>query len=263
MTQKRARKKKKSYRLRWPAIFMTALLVVLIALGLVLLLRSFSKTTASAKTSISSSPASANTSQTNSGNSGLKSLDGKTYLYRNGVKQTGFQTVDGKNYYFDPATAAEVGQMRPMTGNYWQESSMLQPYPDLSQYNNLSITVSTTQQRVYFKSGTQTIYVMYASTGGSDGSTPTGTYAVQSKAYWGATFYNASEGEGANYAVSWLDDGLYLFHSVPIDANGNYILSQATLLGQSAASHGCVRLSVADSQWLYDNIQVGTPVTIE
>ena len=45
-------------------------------------------------------------------------------------------------------------------------------------------------------------------------------------------FFNESSGEGANYWVSWKDHGVYLFHSVPIDASGDYIEEEAEELGQ-------------------------------
>src|SRR5699024_11470649 len=76
-------------------------------------------------------------------------------------------------------------------------------------------------------------------------------------------FYNAQSGEGANYWVSFKDHGIYLFHTVPVDANGNYVVSEAEQLGKSSNSHGCVRLSVADAKWFYENIKTGTKVVVE
>ena len=37
--------------------------------------------------------------------------------------------------------------------------------------------------------------------------------------------------------------------------------SEAEKLG-SPASHGCIRLSIADSKWLYDQLPTGTPIHI-
>ena len=48
-----------------------------------------------------------------------------------------------------------------------------------------------------------------------------------------------------------------------IDANGNYVVSEAEQLGKSSNSHGCVRLSVADAKWFYENIKTGTKVVVE
>ena len=80
--------------------------------------------------------------------------------------------------------------------------------PDLSQYSDLSVEVSLAKQRVYVKSGGQTIYTMIASTGVDD-ATPHGSYTIDTR---GEHFYNAEEGMGADYWVQFY--GSYLFHSV-------------------------------------------------
>lgn len=128
--------------------------------------------------------------------------------------------------------------------------------PDLSQYSNLSVDVNLAEQKVYVKSNGTTIYTMIASSGMND-ATPRGNYVIQQR---GTHFYNASEGMGADYWVRFR--GSYLFHSVPTGPEaGDYIASEGEKLGQPA-SHGCVRLSVADAQWFYNQIPEGTPVTI-
>lgn len=130
-------------------------------------------------------------------------------------------------------------------------------YPDMSQYDSddLSVQVSLAEQRVYIKNGDDTIYTMICSSG-MDGTTPTGTYYIQSR---GESFYNPNEQMGANYWVSFYGD--YLFHTVPTDINGEYIVPEAEKLGRPA-SHGCLRLTVSDAQWFYANIPDGTRVDI-
>ncbi|RSX53519.1 peptidase [Bifidobacterium goeldii] len=130
-------------------------------------------------------------------------------------------------------------------------------YPSLANVPGLNIEVSLGAQRVYVKSGSNTIYTMIASTG-TNNTTPRGIFHVQNR---GMNFYNPSEGMGANYWVSWKDWGVYLFHSVPTDANGNYIVSEANKLGHPA-SHGCVRLSIPDAKWLYEQLPSGVQVHI-
>lgn len=128
--------------------------------------------------------------------------------------------------------------------------------PDLSQYSDLSVEVSLAKQRVYVKSGGQTIYTMIASTGVDD-ATPHGSYTIDTR---GEHFYNAEEGMGADYWVQFY--GSYLFHSVPTgEAFGDYLPEEGAKLGQPA-SYGCVRLTVADAQWFYDQVPDGTLVTI-
>ena len=132
--------------------------------------------------------------------------------------------------------------------------------PDLAGYSELSIDVDLKKQRVYVKSNGQTIYTMIASTG-MDNTTPTGNFVAGGYAPnpRGASFYNTAERMGAQNWICIHDN--ILFHSVPTDINGEYIASEAEKLG-SPASHGCIRLSIADSKWLYDQLPTGTPIHI-
>lgn len=151
-------------------------------------------------------------------------------------------------YGIGGAMAVEAPQfLRPSGGTH----------PALGSVPNLNIEVSIGAQRVYVKSGGKTIYTMATSTGMGN-STPCGHFSVQNR---GPNFYNRSEGMGANYWVSVERLGVYLFHSVPTDFQGRYIMSEAYKLGQPV-SHGCVRLSVPDAKWLYDQLPAGTPVFI-
>ncbi|WP_125710330.1 L,D-transpeptidase [Lacticaseibacillus porcinae] len=142
----------------------------------------------------------------------------------------------------------------------WHKPSQSIPYPDVNKYPHLEFVVSLAKQRVYLKNDGKTLYTMYASTG-MDNATPKGHYAIQAER--GTHFFNGQVMVGANYYTSWLDHGKYLFHSVPTDAQGHYIESEAAKLGKEPASHGCVRLSVADAKWIYTNAKVGMAVIIE
>ena len=93
------------------------------------------------------------------------------------------------------------------------------------------------------------------STGLEEGSTPTGTFTISDKYEWGYM----SDGTYTQY-LSRITESI-LFHSVPY-----YTMSKDDLeteeynkLGQ-AASAGCIRLSCADSKWIYDNCPAGTTV---
>lgn len=76
----------------------------------------------SSKTTSSSSSTSGSSSGTktssSSGKNGLIKEKGQTYYYKNDKKQTGWQTVSGKKYYFDPKTGAMVTGVRQI-GNDW------------------------------------------------------------------------------------------------------------------------------------------------
>lgn len=158
-----------------------------------------------------------------------------------------------------PNHVQQKSSMRPMTGDYYLKSSEKKPYVDLKKYQHVNVLVSIAKQRVYIRSNQKVLYTMYSSTGKND-TTPRGQYHIQGER--GQHFYNASSDEGANYWVSWKDHGIYLFHSVPVDHTGHYIPAEGQQLGKKAASHGCVRLSVSDAKWFYENIPENTEVTI-
>lgn len=147
------------------------------------------------------------------------------------------------------------------TSTQWQRSSETAPYPEVAKYPHLWILVSKKQQRVYLVNRGKVLYTMYASTGsGQANNTPTGTYHIQAER--GLSFFNAKSGEGARYWISWKNHGEYLFHSVPINRQGRYIVNEAQGLGKTANSHGCIRLSVPDAKWMYQNIKQETKVVI-
>lgn len=154
---------------------------------------------------------------------------------------------------------ADTSSSKNLTVN-WRKSSEDKAYPTLSNYPNAWLDVNIAKQRVYIRSANnQVLYTMYCSTGANNG-TPRGTYYIQAER--GLHFYNASEQEGANYYVSWLNHGEYLFHTVPVDANGNYITSVANNIGKKASSHGCVQLTIPDAQWIYNNVPYGMKVYV-
>lgn len=134
-------------------------------------------------------------------------------------------------------------------------------YPDLAEVNNLRILVDTKNQKTYLYDGEKRLTSFIVSTGILDGesNTPLGEYVIENER--GENFFTPRFGEGANYWVSFKDHGIYLFHSVPTDENGDYIVSEAEKLGKPA-SHGCIRMSVPDSKWFYENIPTGTPVKV-
>ena len=166
------------------------------------------------------------------------------------------------NYVDWVSNPVSIGVMR-MPIDYRQPSEYV-AYPNVRQLGNFWVHVKIGQNRVYLMNGNNVVYTMYCSAGiyrNGVSDTPTGIYYIQNER--GNSFYNAGEGEGANYWTSFLNHGEYLFHSVPTDYRGNYILGEAAKLGISTGSHGCVRLSVPDAYWFMHNVPTGTRVVIE
>lgn len=143
----------------------------------------------------------------------------------------------------------------------WRHSSESRPYPTITRANDRYLRVSIGRQRVYVMSpNNRVLYTMYASTG-RDNATPKGTFHVQQER--GNFFYNQHSKEGACYWTSWKGHGIYLFHTVPTNADGHYIKSEAKTLGKQADSHGCIRLSIPDAKWINRTVPVGTKVVVQ
>lgn len=155
---------------------------------------------------------------------------------------------DGTNKADGSSTANPEALWREATGG---------TQPDLSGMTDLSVEVDLAAQRVHVRSGGRDVYVMTVSTGVDD-TTPHGDFTISGR---GEHFYNPDEGMGGDLWVNFLDN-VYLFHTVPTRQNaGDYIPEEGAKLGEPA-SHGCVRLSLADARWFYDQIPDGTPVHI-
>lgn len=175
------------------------------------------------------------------------STDGKSSLSKS-HKTTESQNKASEN---DDAKSNDKDLWKKPTGDY----------PDLEKVNDLKILVDTKNQKTYLYDGSERLTSFVVSTGILDGesNTPLGDYVIEIER--GDSFFTPRFGEGANYWVSFKDHGIYLFHSVPTDENGEYIVSEAEKLGKPA-SHGCIRMSVPDSKWFYENIPTGTPVKV-
>ncbi len=98
---------------------------------------------------------------------------------------------------------------------------------------------------------------MPASGGRPGFETPGGVYTIQNRGYH---FFSQKYGEGAYYWVRIF--GNYLFHSLPVDAQGRVIEEEARKLG-CPASHGCIRLDFPDARWFYETVPDGSLVIID
>ncbi|MDV3425752.1 MAG: L,D-transpeptidase [Bacillota bacterium] len=103
-------------------------------------------------------------------------------------------------------------------------------------------------QHVYIYKNNKLIKTMVCSSGMAGYETPEGKFKITGR---GNYFFSDKYGEGAYYWVRFY--GSYLFHSIPCDKSGNIVQSEADKLG-TKASHGCVRLSMEDAKWIYENI---------
>lgn len=111
--------------------------------------------------------------------------------------------------------------------------------------------------QVFVYRGDTLVRSMIASGGRPGDETPEGVFRIQNRGYH---FFSQKYQEGAYYWVRIF--GNYLFHTVPVDIDGNVIEEEAKKLG-CPASHGCVRLSFPDAEWFYENVPDGTLVVID
>ena len=92
---------------------------------------------------------------------------------------------------------------------------------------------------------------------GLNNTTRLGVGKISDKYTWRALFGNCY----GQYAIRF--DGHIMFHSVPYEKTSKDTLleGQYNMLGQPA-SKGCIRLSVIDAKWIYDNCKKGTKVEV-
>lgn len=174
-------------------------------------------------------------------------LSGKWYHFDgNGVMATGWQYIGAYKYYFN-SDGALVQDLDSVIG--------IQPSYEIT------VNRAKCQVTVYAKDGGNgyiiPVKTFACSVGLPNTPTPTGTFRTPIKYRW-HTLMGPSYGQYCTRIV----DGV-LFHSVAGSNMSSYNLSAAEYnkLGQPA-SHGCIRLTVRDAKWIYDNCKLGTKVTI-
>ncbi len=179
----------------------------------------------------------------------------RLYYFVNGVSLKGTRTVGNEAYYFDKKT----GECRGASYKVWQKIK------NADSRTKYAVTVSIAKKRVNVFERYKGSWVMkyqWACTTGinnfnhpSGSFTPIGSFRVKKKLRW-------MNDEKEEYTV-WYATGFYkriYFHSVLYDFQDIETV-QDWRLG-IAASHGCIRLSLENAKWIYDNIGMGTRVII-
>lgn len=147
---------------------------------------------------------------------------------------------------------------------YTSNAILTEIYP--SNINDLSIS-SKTSHLIYVNLSKQITYIyegennnwslvkeFNSSTGIEGQETPKGIFSVTNKGDW---FFSEEFQQGGKYWVQFMGD--YLFHSLPFDESQKNIVDDTLGI---PSSHGCIRLSVEDAKWLYDNIDLDTKIII-
>lgn len=183
---------------------------------------------------------------------------GKIYV-SGGNKLSGWQRLGGKRYYFNPANnnCAATGWLYIGGLKYYfnPDGTLNEDTRSLvSGAGGYQITVNCTTNTVtiYAKdeNGNYCVPVkaMICSTGAA-GATPAGTFTTRRLGRW-----HPLMGDCYGQYCTQIN-GNILFHSVwyYVDGNANtQSVKEYRKLGQSV-SHGCIRLTVADAKWIYEN----------
>ncbi|MDO5425664.1 MAG: L,D-transpeptidase family protein [Eubacteriales bacterium] len=195
---------------------------------------------------------------------GWQQIDGYWYYFdtSSGQMKTGWLTDNGKTYYLRPS-ATSVGPVGSMVTGKVSINGKTYTFNSSGALNSVvatgawSVTVNTKKNIVTIYRGDTAIKAMYCSTGAND-ATPLGTFKILDKL---AT--HELDGPSWGFYCSHITSDV-LFHSIPYTAPNNHYAIQPgafNLLGQQA-SHGCIRLAFIDAKWLYNNVPIGTPVTV-
>jgi len=190
--------------------------------------------------------------------------DGLYFNSYTGVRLTGWQRVNGDRYYFDPENQGRAAggwvYIDGLKYYFDEEHRLVQNVdPIIGHQSSYYVTVNCATQTVMVYAqetpgGPYNIPVraMTCSTGRAGWGTIQGTYSITRGNRWGALFNDGSTVWGQYISII---RGNYLFHSCWYYNNGDInslSVSEYNRLG-NPASHGCVRLNVADCRWIWEN----------
>jgi lipoprotein-anchoring transpeptidase ErfK/SrfK len=125
------------------------------------------------------------------------------------------------------------------------------------------IVIRRESKNLYLYEGRRLVRRLGVATGQSRYPTPLGTFTVADKQYnpwwypptsdWAKGLKPVPPGPGNPLGTRWmgLNGGLVGIHGTPDAASIGY-----------SASHGCIRMRIADAEWLFEHVDVGTPVVI-
>jgi len=167
------------------------------------------------------------------------------YYFRDSYPVTGWQYIDGYKYYF-----GEDGKM-------WSD---VEPLIGTAGPFMIRINKEMNCLTVYAQDGANGFIIPVKSFLVSTGDdTPLGTFRTPAKYRWRLMINDV----WTQYATR-LGSGLsILMHSIIYDAPDPYTVWASTYNNLGIArSAGCIRLTTADSKWIYDYCPVGTTVEV-
>ena len=119
------------------------------------------------------------------------------------------------------------------------------------------------EQRAYFSTSKRRLIATLPVSTGIDDQTPVGTFKVFSKS--AQTFYAPNPVERMKYMTRFTkgrEGGNIGFHGIPYKVTKNGDIPFYTPLGIAPVSHGCIRMRVTDARWVFDNMKLGSVVSV-
>ena len=185
------------------------------------------------------------------------------YANSNGLMVRGWQYINGKYYYFYPSTC--IMARNTVIDGYviggdgarvpTALSKMQQRANGYSSSTSYLLMVDRAAHKVGVFRGSKgnwtNIYFWDCTNGAPSTPTVSGVFTVGIKGY----YFDSGASRCFWYTQFY---GNYLFHTVLCNKDGSI---RDGRLGM-ALSHGCVRLSIANAKWIYDNIPKGTTVVV-
>ncbi len=119
------------------------------------------------------------------------------------------------------------------------------------------------EQRAYFYTASRRLVATLPVSTGIKDQTPTGTFKVFSKS--ALAIYSPSPNERMRYMTRFTKgrqgDNIG-FHGIPFKVTKSGEVPFYTPLGIAPVSHGCIRMRVADAQWVFTNMKLGSIVAV-
>ena len=189
----------------------------------------------------------------------LIGLNGENYYFNtDGTLKKGCWIYDSgaeAYYYLDPDTGKVLKGTQYIDGKWYNLGTTGAYKKPIS--GEMVIKVNRALNCITVYRGDVPIKAFVCSTSKVWGNTPKGTFKLLDKLRW-HELLGPSYGQYCSHITSDI-----LFHSVPSTAPNLYSLEywEYNKLG-TAASAGCIRMTVAGAKWLYDNCPKGTKVII-
>jgi len=135
--------------------------------------------------------------------------------------------------------------------------------PQRRRVNIAFARIVLSEQRAYFYTTSRRLIATLPVSTGSDDQTPVGTFKVFSKS--AQTFYTPNPVERMKFMTRFTkgrQGGNIGFHGIPYKVTKNGDVPFYTPLGIAPVSHGCIRMRVTDAKWVFDNMKLGSVVSV-